>query len=474
MRELVFNIEFLSDIVLHATSNTEGKIDPLEFIPGSNFLGMVAKNYDDFADSFKVFHSGLVRFMDANLLVNDKLYYKTPYSFYKKKILEENEEEFIYNHHIADIKWQPKQLRKGFIDPDIDNGLKLYEIKYNYAQKSSYDKNRRRSKSGNMYGYKAMPKGLKWQFKVKIDSKISQKDIDLIEETLLKSTRLGKSKSSEYGRVKITKAQDCSPDIEIESSNELTYIYANSRLALVDENGNPSLDPIHLIEGLTKENIDYSKIQIKTNNYRQYNNKMRRHTHERVVINKGSVFALKGLSKEQKEKLKEGAGVYLSEGFGELLINPKFLLEAKIKLIKESKKENIEIDKIKATFKDNTLNYLKAKHNSKIEKLELADNVYKFIEEYRDLYSNISNSQWGTIRSICVADVSEDIKEKPNYKKDEIEKYKLNKIKEYISEGKVKWSQAQQEKLLKHKLNFIQLLAMEMPKAQDRGGKNAN
>ncbi len=458
MRELVFNIEFLSDIVLHATSNTEGKIDPLEFIPGSNFLGMVTKNYDDFTDSFKVFHSGLVRFMDANLLVNDKLYYKTPYSFYKKKILEKNEEEFIYNHHIVDTKWQPKQLRKGFIDPDIENGLKLYEIKYNYTQKSSYDKNRRRSKSGNMYGYKAMPKGLKWQFKIKIDNEIPQEDINLIEETLLNSTRLGKSKSSEYGKVKITKAQDCSPDIEIESSNELTYIYANSRLALVDENGNPSLDPIHLIEGLTKKNIDYSKIQIKTSNYRQYNNAMRRHTHERVVINKGSVFALKGLSKEQKEKLKEGVGVYLSEGFGELLINPKFLLEEKVKLKKEEQKEKTEVSKVEVKFKDNILNYLKAKHNSKIEKLELADNVYKFIEEYRDLYSSISNSQWGTIRSICISDIEDKKKE----------------IKDYISSGKVKWTQTQQDKLLNNNLKFILLVAIEMPKAQERGGKNAN
>jgi len=44
MKALVFQVELKSDIVLPATSNTEGKIDQLDFIAGSNFLGMAAQN----------------------------------------------------------------------------------------------------------------------------------------------------------------------------------------------------------------------------------------------------------------------------------------------------------------------------------------------------------------------------------------------------------------------------------------------
>ncbi len=458
MKELIFNIEFLSDIVLQASSNTEGNIEPLEFIPGSNFLGMVAKRYKDFSDSFNIFHSGLVRFMDANLLINNKLYYKTPYSYFKKKLLEENEEAYVYNHHLINKNLgQLKQLRKGFIDADTSSGLNLYEIKYNYSQKSSHDKKRRRSKTGNMFGYKAMPKGLKWQFKVKVDNSIKDDDIKLIIDTLENSTRLGKSKSSEYGKVKITQAKNCEKDIENRENNNLTYIYANSRLALIDETATPSLDPIHLIDGLTKENIAYEAMQVKTSNYRQYNNTMRTHTFERVVINKGSVIVLKNLTSEQKEKLKEGVGLFLSEGFGDLLINPKFLLESEIKLLKKEKNKKESIGKIEVEFSDNTLNYLKAKHNSRLDKLDLVDSVYQFINENIPLYKDIKNSQWGTIRSICLSSFEN--------KKEEIEKY--------ISSGKAKWSKTQQETLLNNDLNFIMLVAIEMPKAQDRGGKNA-
>lgn len=458
MKELIFNIEFLSDIVLQASSNTEGSIEPLEFIPGSNFLGMVAKRYKDFSDSFNIFHSGLVRFMDANLLINNKLYYKTPYSYFRKKLLEENKEAYVYNHHLINKNLgQLKQLRKGFIDADTSNGLNLYEIKYNYSQKSSHDKKRRRSKTGNMFGYKAMPKGLKWQFKVKVDNSIKDDDIKLIIDTLENSTRLGKSKSSEYGKVKITKAKESAKNIESTESDNLTYIYANSRLALIDETATPSLDPIYLIDGLTKENIVYEAMQVKTSNYRQYNNSMKTHTFERVVINKGSVFVLKNLTTEQKDKLKEGVGIFLSEGFGDILINPKFLLESEIKVFKQSKLPQKNITKIETNFDNNTLNYLKLKHNNKLSKLDLVDEVYKFIRDNKVLYKNISNSQWGTIRSICLSQMGN----------------KIVEIEKYISSGKAKWSEEQKNRLLNNSnLDFIQLVASDMPKAQ--GDRNAN
>jgi hypothetical protein len=54
MNKLTFKIEFLSDIVLQASSNTQGNIELLDFIPGSNFLGMVAKNYNNFENSFDI------------------------------------------------------------------------------------------------------------------------------------------------------------------------------------------------------------------------------------------------------------------------------------------------------------------------------------------------------------------------------------------------------------------------------------
>jgi len=197
MNVLNFQLEFLSDVVLPATSNTEGNIESLDFIAGSNFLGMVAKEYDEFSDTFAVFHSGAVRFGDATLVHDGQATYKMPLSFFHEKL----DDGTMYNHHlISDFTRfkQLKQRRNGFITQELQE----VSIDYNYAQKSAYDKEHRRSKEGSMYGYNAMPKGLIWQFSVKCDEHISQEDIERIKNNLVGKKRLGKSKSSQYGRVK--------------------------------------------------------------------------------------------------------------------------------------------------------------------------------------------------------------------------------------------------------------------------------
>ncbi|RLA78784.1 MAG: hypothetical protein DRG78_14280, partial [Epsilonproteobacteria bacterium] len=111
MKELVFQVEFISDIVLPATSNTEGNIEQLDFIPGSNFLGMVASKYDEFQKrrtSFDIFHSGKVRFGDATLLKNGKQTYKMPLSYFHEKL----DDSKIFNHHLIKDFSQHKQLKQ--------------------------------------------------------------------------------------------------------------------------------------------------------------------------------------------------------------------------------------------------------------------------------------------------------------------------------------------------------------------------
>jgi hypothetical protein len=323
MKELVFQVKFISDIVLPASSNTEGKIDQLDFIAGSNFLGMVAKNYSEFVNSFfDVFHSGKVRFGDGHILKDGKMTYKIPYSYFHKKL----ETTPIFNHHFLDDKdfenlGQLKQLREGFITKDKGQVF----VDYTYSQKSAYDKKNRRSLDSNMYGYKAIKKGSAWQFTVKVDA-ISKEDEQLIIKTLQESTRLGKSKSAEYGEVKIKY-------LENQARENLGYenlqlgevvLYCNSRLALVDECGNPTYDLKYLCDGIE---INYDKTQIRISTFTPYNGARKTKDYERVCINKGSVIVLKNATQAQLDQIQNGVGAFLSEGFGEIFINPSFLME---------------------------------------------------------------------------------------------------------------------------------------------------
>jgi len=209
MTRLNFICEFKSDIVLHSSSNTEGKIDKFNYIAGSNFLGMVARAYQDFGtDAFEVFHSGKVRFLDGHIITKNQKTFHAPFSWFapkgfglsdaikKKKLY--NDHFITHNHYEAFIQEgkQLKQQRGSFVTQDGQ----VAELNANYRQKSAYDKHHRRSQDGAMFGYHALKKGTQWAFEVELDNlKYKNKIITLLES----SKRLGKSRSAEYGRVKI-------------------------------------------------------------------------------------------------------------------------------------------------------------------------------------------------------------------------------------------------------------------------------
>ena len=54
MTQKYYKLTFLSDIVLQGSSNTEGKVETLDYITGSSILGIVAKNYDKFENKIKM------------------------------------------------------------------------------------------------------------------------------------------------------------------------------------------------------------------------------------------------------------------------------------------------------------------------------------------------------------------------------------------------------------------------------------
>jgi len=344
MVKLNFICEFKSDIVLHSSSNTEGKIDRFDYIAGSNFLGMVASKYLEFKeDAFEVFHSGAVRFGDGHIMKDDKETFQVPFSWFApkevglEKALEDKElynEYFLikdeYDKFIQNNK-QLKQQRVGFITADGE----LIKITHNYRQKSAYDKINRRSKDGNMFGYYSLPKDTKWAFSIEMDNDTHK---DKIIELLEKSKRLGKSRSAEYGRVKITYIGEDIKNFITQTikpikkkNNHYIFIYAKSRLALTNKGINSYKFDIESLRLGDNEKIVWDKSQIRTSRYTPYVAIRDNRDPERLVIDKGSVIAIEVESnfdvKAYSKKVERGLGLYLSEGHGKVVVNPMFLID---------------------------------------------------------------------------------------------------------------------------------------------------
>ncbi len=457
MNELVFQVKFLSDVVLPATSNTEGNIKQLDFIPGSNFLGMLAKDYNDFKESFAVFHSGSVRFGDATVLCDTKQTYKMPLSFFHEKL---NVKKIYTHHYIKDFSklTQLKQCKSAYITSD----KVVMELDYTYSQKSAYDKEHRRSKDSSMFGYTALKSGTLWQFTLKYDHTICEEDLKKIKTNLIGRKRLGKSKSAQYAHVEIS-AIGSNENIEDLTLSDEVVLYVNSRLSLVDEDGNSTYNLTKLCDGLSDKNILYEKTQVKTSTFTPYNLVRGGKDYERVCINKGSVIVLKEISQEQLDSIKKGVGAYLSEGFGDILINPSFLKDNEFSF----KEKNISKtdQKSKTELTDKTALFLRFRETKKENQLDLANEVHEFIKNHKSLYSQKMNSQWGTIRSICsnTTNIYDDVDE-------------------YISHGvaKDKWKGSKKSTLLdaikysSNKLAFTKLLSMQMPKVKDKDSKDEN
>ena len=401
MRELKFEITFKSPVILQATSNTQGKMSSLDFIPGSAFLGMVASRYDEFDDPFKIFHSGAVKFGDASPIKDGDEFFKIPLSYFHEKL----DGDKIYNHHLLNDKefekfTQLKQMRSGYINDEFER----LSLDYEFSQKSAYDKDKRRSMDSQMYGYEAFKAGMKWRFSVKFGTNVSENNINRVKEMLESSTRLGKSKSAEYGMIEIKFIGKNASEIKTFTPPEqYTFVYAKSRLALIDENGNPSYDVKHILPNLSEDNVAYEKTQIRISNFTPYNGARATKDYERACINKGSVIVLKNLSAEHIAALKSGVGAYLSEGFGEVLINPHFLngggkkdepIEFKNMMDKKHLTEKIPTRSDLAKF-------LEQKQIANSQTIKIAQEVADFIKDNKDKFSEISNSQWGAIRAIC-------------------------------------------------------------------------
>jgi len=446
-----YNCKFLSDIVLPASSNTQGNVALSDFISGSNFLGMVAMHYDTFGvDAFEVFHSGSVCFGDAHIAIEGKQTYKVPLSFHSLKVGDgsfnrlklNNEEERALR---AEQK-QLKQIRSGFM---TESGTFTLP-KYNYSQKSSYDRENRRSNDGGMYGYSALQKETNWIFKISYQT---EKYISKVEEKLLGEKKLGKSKTSQYGQVLITSIETPKQIETSKTTDDFTYIYVNSRLALYDKDGIFTTTPTIENLGLTSGKIVWDKTYIKTSMYHPYNYKRQTNEHTRVCINKGSVITLLNCKDEIKVKI----GAFVNEGFGEIIINPKFLDQKSPILVKYEKETKIQKNN---SFDKNLISFLENKHQNENDLFDVSSDVQKV---YKDLIGP-SKSQWGQIRTFAITSKN----------KDDL----IAKIEDYISKGvaKKQWEDKKIKLLTeikKHQkpLEFTKLLAMIVSK-HTKGGKD--
>lgn len=425
MKRMKFKCTLLSDIVLSQSSSSEGNQKSLDFIPGNNFLGIVANSLykEESEESLLIFHSGKVRFGDAHPSYDNIRGLKVPASMYYPKLKKPSEELYIHHgirNHEALKDEQLKQCREGFY-AFADNVGKPIDTHKGFTIKSAYDTTFRRSKDGQLFGYEYLAKGLTLLFEVESDledDNINNK----ISEALTKGEKhIGHSRTAQFGQVKIESLNEDYQE-PVSSGGPITIdgekyvaVYADARLIFLNKNGEPTYQPsANALLGKKEEDkkvgdIIWEKSQVRTFQYAPWNGKRQSYDTDRCGIEKGSVIVV---------KLNEGAccpsesqyvGSYKNEGFGKVIYNPVFLDfesekngEAKFRLEDKPQKEKKKPEKIDP--KDNMLlAYLDRQQMSSSARKNAYDVVEKWINDNLSLFRKGQfASQWGSIRSIAM------------------------------------------------------------------------
>jgi hypothetical protein len=410
MKIYQYKCKLLSDLIITSSSATEGFNQSLDYIPGAKFLGIVAGQLYKEKDSLSVldlFHNGNVRYSDAHPLVDGNVGLKVPFKWFCPKGAKLTEKIYLHTEKLSNEIWkekQPKQARVGYYIPTSDKEGKWLKIDQGFSIKSAYDPKSRKSKDAQMYGYFSLKKGTEWSFTIE---DLTDKYAEEIKTTIIGKKRVGRSRSAEYGLVEIEFLSEVPKKVDETINEGIAYIYAKSNLCFYNRYGRntttPDASQLMLPDG---SSILWDQSQIRTRTYQTWNRKRYNRDADRMIIEKGSVFAVKLSESIGSSQIENGIGAHQSEGFGQVLLNPSFLQSDTAEL-------DFSITKIglddwgsdKAFFTVETcnndmavVNYLAQQKAIKKQTFDIDERVNNFIKTNAD-FTRISNSQWGIIRN---------------------------------------------------------------------------
>lgn len=414
MKTLNFKCTLLSDVMLSTSAATQGEQTSLDFIPGNNFLGIVAVNYNSMTkeEQMEIFHSGKVRFGDGHpadkeaktrsLHIPAALFYPKGKNACDECYVSQSysREEDIRRNGKA---MQLKQCRNGYFIFQNNEGISVPVAK-SFALKSAYDRELRRAKDNMMYSYESLDQGQIFLFEVEIDNdSLAEK----IARALIGIHHIGRSRTAQYGLVKIDEAtfNDVSSSLKpIDTTNgQRIAVYADSRLIFLDDAGQPTLQPSARLLGLDGE-IDWTLSQVRTFQYAPWNGKRQTRDADRCGIEKGSVFFVECNSVPPASKY---VGSYNNEGFGKVIYNPDFLRSKGDNGKAACHLHNAEESKNTTTQETlggtPLLDYIAASKKNFETECDIMAKVNDFVYEYRRLFSGILASQWGSIRKIAMS-----------------------------------------------------------------------
>ena len=332
----IYAILTLKDDTILTSTNKSTEVAPsLSHIPGRQILGCVASRLYAGANAesrWGIFHGGAVRFFDAVpcIVSGEQIErgFMSPLSYHHEKGCRGSVggrlTDKVYNLFEEYRGTQFKQLRGQYI---TKNGVEVAVHKRSSMRVSLENG---RAKDGLLFGYHAVSRGTTFLAKIEVQEAGYRQGILTALGTEI---RIGRSKTAEYGRVRVEVVNIPDQPVAYQdgTSQEISF-YCASDVALSNSFGMPSVALKDFATAVGGVECVLEKTFVRTRTYSPFHGFRCRPDGERQVIVRGSVIVVRFASSQDREalrkKLKTGVGLHSHEGLGEVWVDPVFLRDA--------------------------------------------------------------------------------------------------------------------------------------------------
>ncbi len=390
MPSLHLRIRLETDVIMSASSATVGGHHTLQRLTGRSLLGACAA-VEYGARGFDVFHSGKVRFGDAFPESDGEVALPVPLSLYRAKTGPASDPR--WNLAVAERPRgiQLEQERDGHIRADGHRQA----VPRSYTMRTAVE-DHGAARAGFLFGIESIAAGATFRATVSADTD------DLLQEVekrlVNRHHRLGRSRSAEFGLVRIERCDD-TPWLTVEGVVDEVRIWCLSDIALRDAaTGVPRLLPTPDDFGIAGEwRSDRSFIRF--NRLTPFNTHRRSHDMERQLIAAGSVIVFRAPGTDLgalRDRLASGVGDYQVEGCGRVLVQPLLLESPRVTISERADKRPPTSIQRQAIPADNLGAWLLARLNEDMLReraWDLSRDWERALRRFR-----VGAAQWGELR----------------------------------------------------------------------------
>ena len=431
---IYYYAEAIDNLVISQTHAVSFANDGLDYIPGSVLLGALASKVyfdDQYSDDlrFALFQNNSNNFFSNAYPVKISEDQKTliptlpsPLCLHYPKIEKATNENYV--NKIApstdEDHVQYKQVRGNYLSANLTS----LSVDQGTITRTAIDFESQSAKDKQLFNQKFIKAGAKFLGYIECDEQNQKLIKEFFDQRVI---RIGKSRSSEFGRIKIHVLQqdfNFNEPIKLNKTNDRSYIFlwAISDCQFINlDNGQPSLIPqasnLWSLDNKDDFKFEVDKSFIRTTSKRYFNRKRGGFDGDRLLVNKGSIICFstsRDLSVDELQKLQQvGVGLDRQLGFGQVIVNPAWINDFKInKLFNEFCISIENVNETQAQNSNNKLNkylmdYLKKlkNQNSEIQRYKADQThtnfvkdlykkirVFNFIDDHQDYGS--SSTQW--------------------------------------------------------------------------------